>query len=58
MAGMSKLKARHESGAFEGAKSRWRLGRLAAPPGHAGAAPPGEAASRTPIFQFVSRRPE
>lgn len=32
------------------------MGRLAAPPGHAGAAPPTKADARTLIFPFVSRR--
>jgi hypothetical protein len=57
MAGVNGFSARCESGALEGAKSRWRLGRLAAPPGHAGTAPPGgTAATETPVIQFVSRR--
>lgn len=57
MAGVNGFNTRRESGALEGAKSRWRLGRLAAPPGHAGTAPPGGTAAKgTPDIQFVLRR--
>ncbi len=57
MAGADGFSTRCESGALERVKGRWRLGRLAAPPGHVGTAPPGSrAARRTPVIKFVSRR--
>lgn len=58
--GMTDFQAQRECGVLEGVKSRWRsarrLGRLAAPPGQVGAAPPARAEARTPTFPFVSRR--